>query len=44
MGARLATIDMGRKLGDVTPLGGELSPHVTQYDLGLGLPSNQVAS
>ena len=42
--SRLGTIDMGRKLGDVTPLGGELSPHVTQYDLGLGLPSNQVAS
>jgi len=37
MGDRLATIDMGRKLGDCAPLG-ELDPHVTQCRLGRGLP------
>jgi len=35
--SRLATIDMGRKLGSVPPFlwGGELGPHVTQSCLGL---------
>jgi len=33
MGDRLATIDMGRKLGAVALLG-ELDPHVTQCGLG----------
>jgi len=42
MGDRLATVDMGRKLGAV-PFG-ELGPHVTQCGLGRGLPSYQVAS
>jgi len=37
MGDRLATIDMGRKLGAVPVLGGgELGPHVTQCGLGQG--------
>jgi len=44
MGDRLATIDMGRELGAVPLLGGELGPHVTQCGLGRGLPSYQVAS
>ena len=47
MGDRLATIDMGRKLGGV-PLfsrgGAELGPHLTQCRLGRGLPPYQVAS
>ena len=39
MGDRLATIHMGRKVGDVVPLGpflwgGELRPHLTQCCLG----------
>ena len=42
--SRLATIDMGRKLGAVIPFGGKLSPHVTQSRLGRGLPPYQVAS
>jgi len=42
MGDRLATIDIGRKLGAV-PFG-EMGPHVTQCGLGRGLPSCQVAS
>jgi len=43
MGDRLATIDMGRKLG--VPLwGGELGPHLTQFGLGRGLPPYQMAS
>jgi len=42
-GGRLATIDMGRKLGAV-PLLGELGPHLTQCGLGQGLPPYQVAS
>ena len=42
---RLATIDMGRKLGSCPLLGeGELGPHLTQYRLGQGLPPYQVAS
>jgi len=43
MGDRVATIDMGRKLGAVLPLLGELVPHVTQCGLGRGLPSYQMA-
>jgi len=43
MGDRLATIDMGRKLGAV-PLFGELGPHVTQCGVGRGLPPYQVVS
>jgi len=30
MGDRLATIDMGQKLGELCPFGGELGPHLTQ--------------
>jgi len=44
MGDRLATIDIGRKLGRFCPFGGELGPHVTQCGLGRGLSSHQVAS
>jgi len=36
MGTRLATIDMGRKLGAVPPPllgGGQLGPHLTQCGL-----------
>jgi len=47
MGNRLATIDMGRKLGAVPLLflgGGELGPYLTQCGLGHSLPSYQVAS
>jgi len=40
---RLATTDMGRKLGAV-PLFGELGPHLIQRDLGRGLHPYQVAS
>jgi len=43
MGDRLATIDMVRKLGGCAH-GDQLGPHVTQYGLGRGLPSYQVAS
>jgi len=44
MGDRLATIDMGRKLGSCALFwGGELGPHLTQYGLGWGLPRYQVA-
>jgi len=42
MGGRLATIDIGRKLGAVhcAPFGvAELGSHVTQYGLGRGLHS-----
>jgi len=43
--SRLATPDIGRKLGGRAPLGeGELGPHLTQYCLGRGLPPYQVAS
>jgi len=43
---RLATIDMGRKVGGAVPLSGrrELSPHLTQCGLGRGLPPYQVTS
>jgi len=44
MGDRLATIDMGRKVGAAVPLSGQLGPHLTQCRLGRGLPSYQVAS
>ena len=45
MGDRLATIDIGRKLGAVPLLRrGELDPHVTQCGPSRGLPSHQVAS
>jgi len=47
MGYRLATIDVGRKVGAAVPLFGEegqLGPHLIQCGLGRGLPSYQVAS
>ena len=46
MGDRLATIDMGRKLGAVPVFfwGGELGPHLAQFGLGRGLHQYQVAS
>ena len=45
-GDRLATIDMGRKLGEgCAPLGeGHLGPHLTQCGQGRGLPPYHVAS
>jgi len=43
--SRLATIDMGRKLGGGCALFlGELGRHLTQSRLGRGLPAYQVAS
>ena len=43
--SRLATTDMGRKLGGAVPfLWGELDPHLTQSSLGQGLRPHQVAS
>ena len=46
MSDRLATIDMGRKVGAAVPLSvrGELRPHLTQCGLGRGLPPYQVTS
>jgi len=46
MGDRLVTIDIGRKEGEaaVPLLRAELGPHLTQCDLGWGLPPYQVAS
>jgi len=45
MGDRLATIDMGRKLGAASFfLGGGLALHPKQCRLGRGLPPYQVAS
>ena len=45
MGDRLATIDMGRKVGSSMPLSmWKLSPHLAQYDLGWGLSPYQVTS
>ena len=36
MGHRLATVDMGRKVGVAVPLfGGELGPHLTQWPTSL---------
>ena len=41
--SRLATVDMGRKLGAVPFYwGGELGPHLTQCGLGQGLSPCQV--
>ena len=40
MDDHFATIDMGRKLGEMCPFflgGGELGPHLTQCGLGRGL-------
>jgi len=42
MGDRLATIDMGRKLGAV-PFGGMLGPNLTQCGLDRSLPPYQMA-
>jgi len=43
--SRLATIDMGQKLGAAVPLSvGELRPHLTQRRLGPGLAQFQVVS
>jgi len=39
MGHRLATTDMGQKLGEAVPLWGELDRYVKQCGLGQGLPS-----
>jgi len=46
MGNRLATIDMGRKLGGVPFFrgGAELAPHLTQCGRSRGLPPCQVSS
>jgi len=46
MDDRLATIDMGQKLGGAMPpfWGWELGPHLTQYGLGRGLPPHQMTS
>jgi len=47
MGDRLATVDMGRKVGAAVLLsvgGGKLGLHLTQYLMGRGLPPYQVAS
>jgi len=42
---RLATTNMGRKLGAVPPFwGGKLGPHLVQCGMGRGLPPYQVAS
>jgi len=42
--SRLATIDMGRKMGDCVPFRrGQLGPRLTQCCLGRGLPPYQVA-
>jgi len=42
MGDRLATIDMGRKLGDMSLWEeGKAGPHLTQCRLGPGLPPYQ---
>jgi len=43
--SRLATMDIGRKLGGCAHLGeGQLGPHLTQCRVGRGLPPYQVAS
>ena len=47
MGDRLATTDMGRKVGGAAvslSVVRELGPHLTQCRLGRGLPPYQVAS
>jgi len=43
MGDRLATKDMGRKLGAMLSVWGELGPHLTQCGLGRA-PPYQLAS
>jgi len=44
MGERLATIDMGRKVGAAVPISvAELGLHLTQCRLDQGLPPYQVA-
>jgi len=42
--SRLATTDMGRKLGAVPFLVGKVGYHLTQCDQGRGLPAYQVAT
>ena len=44
MGNRLATVDIGRKLGGAVPLlgVGELGPHLAQCGLGPGLSPYQL--
>jgi len=43
--SRLATTDIGQKLGGLCPFrGGELGPHLTQCRVVRGLPKYQVAS
>ena len=43
--SHLATIDMGRKLGELAPLGeGELGPHLMQCGQGRGLPAGCMPS
>jgi len=45
MGDRLATTDMGQKVGAAVPFTyEELGPHLTQCRLGRGLPQYQVIS
>jgi len=45
MGDRLATIDMGRKVGGLLcPFLGELGPHLTQCGFGRDLPPYEVAT
>jgi len=46
MGDRLATIDIGRKVGGLLCIfpWGKLGPHLTQCGLGRGLPPYQLAS
>ena len=43
MGDRVATVDMGRKLGAMPPFwgSGEMGPHLTQCRLGRGQPCNK---
>jgi len=46
MGGRLATLDIGRKVGAAVSIyvGGKLGLHLTKCGLGQGLPPYQVAS
>ena len=41
---RLATTDMGQKLGGCAPFFGKLGPHLTQCGLGRSLPLYQAAT
>jgi len=43
MGDRMATIDMGRKVGGCAACLGELGLHLTQCGRGRGLPARQVS-